>query len=239
MSAARGPIVAVIFDYGGVISAPLFDDLAGFETRMGYPAGSIRRLMFGDSHSHLGGGDPVDGAYDEGPVHDFHLLEMGRLSLADYLEGLMARAPEIVGRSLDLSAYEEFASSMPMRVQWPIVHRIRRLHADGLALALLTNNVKEFGDSWRTTFPVDELFSVVVDSSDVGMRKPDPAIYVLTCERLGVEPADAMFLDDNADNVAAADALGIETVLVGADPLAAIRDLDAILDGRGTRGRVR
>jgi hypothetical protein len=48
-----------------------------------------------------------------------------------------------------------------------------------------------------------------------------------------------MFLDDNADNVAAADALGIETVLVGADPLAAIRDLDAILDGRGTRGRVR
>jgi putative hydrolase of the HAD superfamily len=117
-------------------------------------------------------------------------------------------------------------------VHWPIVHRIRRLRDDGMPLALLTNNVKEFGSSWRATFPVDELFPVVIDSSEVGLRKPDPRIYELTCERVGVVPTAVVFLDDNLENVCAAESLGIETVHVGPDPLATIRDLDAILERR-------
>ena len=60
------------------------------------------------------------------------------------------------------------------------------------------------------------------------MRKPDRRIYELTCERAGVDPEAVVFLDDNADNVAAARALGIETVHVGDDPFAAIAELDAI-----------
>ena len=118
-------------------------------------------------------------------------------------------------------------------MQWPIVHEIRRLREEGIAVALLTNNVKEFGDSWRASFPVDELFEIVVDSSEVGMRKPDPRIYELTCSRAGVRPDESVFLDDNVDNVAAARALGIETVHVGRDPLATIAELRAILDRRG------
>ena len=238
MSSTTGPVEAVIFDYGGVISERFFDELGSFEDRMGYPRGSVHRLMFGAVEIH-GGGDPVDGAYDEGPVHDFHLLEMGRLSLLDYLNGLIARAPDVIGQTLDFTAYQEFASSMPVLVQWPMVHRIRRLRDDGMPLALLTNNVKEFGTAWRATFPVDELFPIVVDSSEVGMRKPDPAIYELTCDRLRIRPEVAVFLDDNLDNVRAAGALGIETVLVGREPLAAIAELDALLERRGTRARVR
>ena len=65
------------------------------------------------------------------------------------------------------------------------------------------------------------------------MRKPDPRIYELTCELAGVDPEAAVFLDDNADNVEAASALGIETVHVGVDPFAAIAELDAILDAAG------
>ena len=103
-----------------------------------------------------------------------------------------------------------------------------------MKLGLLTNNVKEFGEHWRSTFPIDELFEVVVDSSHVGMRKPDPEIYLLTCEQLAVEPADAVFVDDNADNVAAARALGMETVHFGDDPRVALAELDAILDRRGS-----
>ena len=234
-------IEGVIFDYGGVISARLFDGLDGFEASMGYPKGAVGRLMFGDTNDHLshgrpsGGGDPMDGAADDGPVHDFHLLEMGRLSLADYMSGLVERAPEVLGRPLDLDAYAEFSRSMPLLVQWPVVHEIRRLKDEGVRLALLTNNVKEFGSAWRATFPVDELFPVVVDSSEVGMRKPDPRIYELTCERVGVRPAAAVFLDDNEDNVAAAAGIGIETVLVGRDPRETIADLRAILDRRGVR----
>ena len=70
-------------------------------------------------------------------------------------------------------------------------------------------------------FPV-ELFEVVVDSSDVGMRKPDREIYELTCELAGVDPAATVFVDDNADNVAAAARLGMETVHFGQDPCDAI-----------------
>jgi epoxide hydrolase-like predicted phosphatase len=75
---------------------------------------------------------------------------------------------------------------------------------------------------------------VVIDSSEVGLRKPDPRIYELTCERVGVEPTAAVFLDDNVENVAAARALGIESVLVPPDPLVTIAELDQILERRGT-----
>ena len=87
----------------------------------------------------------------------------------------------------------------------------------------------------RATFPVDELFDVVVDSSEVGMRKPDPRIYLLTCERLVVPPGASVFVDDNRDNVEAARTVGIEAVHFGDEPLSAINELDAILERRGTR----
>jgi putative hydrolase of the HAD superfamily len=237
VGSGAGRVEAVIFDYGGVISTRLFDDLWPFEEEMGLPRGSVYRLMFSDLDAGDDGGDAVDGAHDgaagDHPVHDFHRLETGDITLDVYIAGLVQRAPEVLGRPLDLNAYWQYAARLPLLVQWPVVHRIRRLRDDGMALALLTNNVKEFGSAWRAAFPVDELFRVVVDSSEVGLRKPDPRIYELTCERLGVAPASAVFLDDNRDNVGAATALGIESVLVGPDPRTTIRDLDAILDRRG------
>jgi putative hydrolase of the HAD superfamily len=217
----HGAIEAVIFDYGGVISVRLLSDLSRFESMMGYPIGSVRELMFGP--------DAAEGAIS----HDFHRLETGDLALADYLVGLERRAPEVLGRPLDLEAYRAFTAASAIAVHWPVVHRVRRLRDDGMRLALLTNNVREFGDSWRATFPVEELFPTVVDSSEVGMRKPDPAIFEHTCALLDVEPTAAVFLDDLPENVAAAAALGLETVEFGIDPLASLAELDAILDRRG------
>jgi len=217
------PIEAVIFDYGGVISVRLLDDLGEFEKDMGYPPGSVKELMFG--------------AETPGVVHDYHRLETGHLSLVEYLAGLERRAPDVLGRPLDLEAYRAFTAASALAVQWPIVHRIRALRDDGVRLALLTNNVREFGDAWRATFPVSELFATVVDSCEVGMRKPDPAIYEHTCALLDVAPTATVFLDDNADNVAAARALGVETVHVGPDPLVTIAELDAVLDRRGVTRR--
>ena len=223
---APGVIEAVIFDYGGVISARFLRDLHVFEDEMGYPRGSVEELMFGPSAS-----------TDDETVHDFHRLETGHLSLVEYLQGLERRAPEVLGRPLDLAAYRAFAGASAVAVHWPVVHHIRRLLDTPLRLALLTNNVREFGDAWRATFPVEELFSTVVDSSAVGMRKPDPAIYAYTCDLLEVSPSAAVFLDDNDDNIAAAAAMGIETVHVGVDPIVAIDELDAILERRGVSSR--
>jgi putative hydrolase of the HAD superfamily len=233
------PVELVIFDYGGVISLRMLNGLEHFEAKMGYPRGSVTRLMFGESSSHLAealGGDPGDGVAPDDRLHDFHLLEMGRIDLAEYMTRLVERAPGVLGRPLDFDAYREFTASTPVSIHWAVVHRIRALHESGVGLALLTNNVREFGDTWRATFPVD-LFPVVVDSSEVGMRKPDRRIYELTCELAGADPEAAVFLDDNSDNVVAASALGIETVHVGADPFAALAELDAILTRRGLAGR--
>ena len=224
-AAARGAVEAVIFDYGGVISVRLLGDLSGFEAQMGYRPGSVSELMFGTS------------GVADGSVHDFHRLETGHLSLADYLAGLERRAPAVLGQPLDFGAYQAFTAASAIAVHWPVVHRVRALRSEGLRLALLTNNVKEFGNAWRATFPVDELFPVVVDSSEVGMRKPDRAIYEHTCALLDVDPTAAVFVDDLEENVAAAEALGLETVRFGPDPVVSLGELDAILARRGVRPR--
>lgn len=233
-------IEAVVFDYGGVISSPLFRGIGNFESASGYPAGSLLRLAFGEvayvgvegrtvAESLDGDGPPDDGRQH----HDWHRLERGEIDFATYFGRLQDRAPEILGQELDIGAYQRFMASSAPGVHWPIVHRIRELKTTGLALALLTNNIAEFSDHWRATFPVDELFPIVVDSSAVGLRKPDPAIYTLTLERLGTPPAATVFLDDNAANIGAARTLGMETVHVGENPWAAVAELDIILERRG------
>src|SRR5439155_9687039 len=171
---AEAPVEAVVFDYGGVISSPLFRGIGRFEAEMGYPPGSVFELMFGEVHYPgvegiaLTRDDATAPRPDDEVVrHDFHRLEIGEMSLAEYMSRLVERAPTVLGRPIDFAAYQRFTAEMPMGVHWPVVHRIRELRDVGLRLALLTNNVKEFGDSWRAMFPVDDLFEVIVDSSAV------------------------------------------------------------------------
>jgi epoxide hydrolase-like predicted phosphatase len=178
--------------------------------------------------------DAVEAAGEATDVPDWHLLEKGLIDFATYFERIRDRAPSVLGRPIDLDAYGRFMRSSAPGVHWMVVHRIRSLKRSGLRLGLLTNNVKEFGEHWRATFPIEELFEEIVDSSHVGMRKPDAEIYLLMCKRMGIEPSDAVFVDDNADNVAAARALGMEAVHFGADPWAALHELDAVLERRGT-----
>ena len=86
-----------------------------------------------------------------------------------------------------------------------VADKVRALRAQGLRMGIVTNNVREFSERWRRLIPVDELFDDVVDSSAVGLRKPNPDIYHLALRRLGVtRPGAAIFLDDFAPNVDAA-----------------------------------
>jgi putative hydrolase of the HAD superfamily len=100
----------------------------------------------------------------------------------------------------------------------------------GLRFALCTNNVREWEARWRAMLPVDELFEVVVDSAFVGVRKPDPAIYRLTCERLGVAPERCVFVDDVEVNCTAAAELGMAAVRFR-DNAQAIAEIRAALGG--------
>jgi len=238
-------ISTVIFDFGGVISSPLFVGIGAFEEAEGYPKGSLLQLLFGETH-YIGvegravaaaiADDPdaaeAAGAVDDEP--DWHLLEKGQIDVATYFTRLAERAPAILGTEIDMESYGRFWRSTAPGVHWMVVHKIRELKGRGLRLGLLTNNVKEFGDHWRTMFPLEELFEEVVDSSHVGMRKPEREIYALTCSRMGVEPGEAVFIDDNLDNVEAARAYGMETVHFGENPWDALAEIDAILERCGT-----
>jgi putative hydrolase of the HAD superfamily len=246
-------ISTVIFDYGGVISSPLFIGIGAFEESEGFAKGSLLELLFGDTH-YIGvegravaaevadeitdavAADPdaIEAAGSARDEPDWHLLEKGAIDVATYFDRMVEKAPAVLGRSLDMDAYGRFWRSTAPGVHWMVVHKMRELKDRGLRVGLLTNNVKEFGEHWRATFPV-EMCDEIVDSSHVGMRKPERAIYALTCTRMGITPDEAVFVDDNADNIAAARAFGMEVVHFGEQPWAALAELDAILERRGVQ----
>jgi putative hydrolase of the HAD superfamily len=93
-----------------------------------------------------------------------------------------------------------------------MIDYMRALGRRGYKLAICTNNVREWAHHWRSMLPVDEIFDVVVDSAFVGTRKPEPEIYRITLERLSVDPAAALFVDDLELNCDAARELGLSAV---------------------------
>jgi epoxide hydrolase-like predicted phosphatase len=214
-------IEAVIFDYGGVLSTTPFAGIAEFERQMGYPEQSLARLLFGPGASPQGPTEHI-------PDHDWHLLETGRLTLDEFHDRLVSRSQEALGKPLDLGVYAQFLRELGVGVHWMMIHRVRELRAEGYRTAILTNNVKEWGRYWKESIPLDE-FEVIVDSCDVGLRKPDPEIFRLTCQRLDVAPEAAVFLDDTRRHVEAARSVGLQAILVR-DPWEALAELDAILE---------
>lgn len=104
--------------------------------------------------------------------------------------------------------------------------------------AALTNNFKSRASGDRFASALSELqplFDVIVQSAEEGIRKPDPAIYRVACERLGVAPAGCVFLDDIGRNLKPASAMGMRTIRVDAADHTggrALRTLASTLGGR-------
>ncbi|MEA2246994.1 MAG: putative hydrolase of the superfamily [Solirubrobacteraceae bacterium] len=208
-------ITTVISDFGGVLTSPLVPAFAALNEEAGLDDGAL-----GTALTRVAG---RDGA------HPLHELECGRMTEAVFLERLMAQLREDVGRDVALHAFsEQFFGHL--RLNEELLSYLTELRDRGYRLALLTNNVREWEPRWRAMLPVDELFELVVDSAFEGMRKPDPAIYELTCERLGVAPEECLFVDDFERNCAAAEALGMRAVWFR-DNSQAIQEMRAALDG--------
>ena len=220
---SASPVRAVVFDYAGVLGTPPFDGVNEWEREMGYPEGGTFRVMM------RGGYLEVDSG------HGFHQVETGKLGLREFLSQAAEGSEELLdGLTFDTAAYLRFLAEPRFGAQWPIVHRARDLRAAGYKVAILTNNIPEWESIWTATIPID-WFDAVVDSCVVGCRKPRPEIYRLTCARLGVEPTEAVFLDDMAQNVEGARAVGMDAVLVD-DVREALAELDEILTRRGGPG---
>jgi putative hydrolase of the HAD superfamily len=191
-------IEAVVSDFGGVLTTPLADAFAAIQEEDGLDPGALGAALRRIAER--------DGA------HPLHELERGHMTEHDFLAALAAQLREDLGRPVEMRSFPEryFARLAPNQA---MVGFLRELRGRGYRLAMLTNNVREWEPRWRAMLPVDALFDVVVDSAFVGLRKPDPAIYRLTCDRLGVAPSRCLFVDDVAVNCAAATDLGMTAVL--------------------------
>jgi epoxide hydrolase-like predicted phosphatase len=212
-----GEIDAVLFDFGGVFTSSPFDAAEELGATLGAAPGRVLEIVFGPYH--------------EDTDHPWHRLERGEIPLVEARDAIIA-----LGRAegIDTDPFRLFAlMATGGGARAAMVDRAQRIVASGYRTALVTNNAHEFRESWRKLVPANELFHVVVDSSEVGVRKPDPRIFALALEKLGgIRPERALFLDDAASNVAAAEKLGIRSVLVRPDLADALAALDALLAPR-------
>lgn len=205
---------AVVFDFGGVYTASPFDAMKGAADDLGISHEHVLELIFG--------------SYEKDTDHPWHQAERGEIGLEACRDAIRDHAAT---QGIDLDLYEmlrHLASGGGVREV--VVEATRGIRGRGLKTGLLTNNVAEFAELWRPLLPLDELFDVVVDSSAVGMRKPDAAIFLHTLDLMGgIAPERSIFLDDFAGNVAAAEAVGMTAILVEPDPTSALRRLDDLL----------
>ena len=189
------PIRAVISDFGGVLTNPLWEAFAAWNETAGADPGVL--------------GMALQTAAEERGEHPLYELEKGLLTEDEFTAIVQEQLPG----EIKLDGFREVYFSH-LHPNEPMIELMRELRGRGLRMAMLTNNVREWEPLWRAKLPVDEIFEVVVDSAFVGMRKPEREIYELTLERLGggVRAEECVFVDDVDVNCAMAAELGMTPV---------------------------
>jgi putative hydrolase of the HAD superfamily len=178
---------AVLFDFGGVLTTPVWDSFSAFCRTEGLDPDAIKTLFRTDPEA----------------LKDLRGLETGELSEADF--------EATFGKRLGLENPDGLIDSMfaGMKPVDSMVEAVRQLRSSGLLTGLVSN-------SWSTAHYdrklLAELFDTVVISAEVRMHKPQPEIYRLAAERLGVEPAACLFVDDLKENCEGAEAVGMTAI---------------------------
>jgi len=195
--AASNGIRAIVCDFGGVLTTPLLGSFERVQDEIQIPAESLGKAL---REASKGRGD--------NPLFE---LERGEMSEAAFLDLLSTQLEPLLGHRPHLHRFREvyFDALDPNE---PMIELMRELKASGLKMAMLTNNVREWEPLWRSMMPVDEIFEAVVDSAFVGCRKPEPRIYELTLERIGMAAEACLFVDDLQPNCDGAEAIGMSAV---------------------------
>ncbi len=202
-------IRAALFDFGGVILSSPFEAFATFERDRGLPDGFLRSVN---------ATDPDTNAWARLERNEVSIAEFGPAFAADSA----ALGHEIDGRDVLGLLMGELRPAM--------VEAVRRC-SERLITGLLTNNFvlgEGHVDRESEMGAVLSLFDGVIESSKVGVRKPDPRFYEMACEQLGIEANEAVFLDDLGVNLKPARAMGMTTIKVG-DPDVAIAELEVVV----------
>ncbi|HZB70550.1 MAG TPA: HAD-IA family hydrolase [Acidimicrobiales bacterium] len=202
-----GEVRAVLWDFGGVILSSPFEAFARYERERGLPEGFLRQLN---------ATNPDTNAWAK--------LERSEVDLAGFAELYEAEA-DAAGHRVEAGAVLALLSG---ELRPAMVQALRRIREEGLAQACLTNNVAGTEAVRPELAEVMALFDTVLESSKLGVRKPDPRFYDLALEAVGVAPSEAVFLDDLGVNLKPARALGIRTIKV-VDPTEALAELQGVL----------
>jgi epoxide hydrolase-like predicted phosphatase len=187
---------ALVVDYGGVLTEPLDDAMAQWCAAERVSAEGFAAVMkdwLGTSSGEAALTNPVHG------------LERGELTIEEFERELAQRLRTVDGGAVEAAGllarmFAGFEAPQPAMLE-----ALRQARSAGLRTALLSN-------SWGLDYPRagwDELFDTVVISGEVGMRKPEPEIYLLAASRLGVAAAECVFVDDLAPNIRGAVAVGM------------------------------
>lgn len=202
-------VQAVIWDFGGVISSSPFEAFATLEAQRGLPRDFIRLVNATNHH---------DNAWAK--------LERAELDL-DGFDALFAQESRALGHEV------RGADVLPLLagvIRPEMVEALRRI-GERLKTGCITNNFRAagaspFGSLYKAE--VMGLFHHVIESAKIGLRKPDPRIYRMMSDALGVEPTQCVFLDDLGVNLKPAREMGMRTIKVG-DPAVAIDELQTIV----------
>jgi putative hydrolase of the HAD superfamily len=200
-----------MFDFGGVITDSPFDAFEGYERAEGLPVGTIRAIN---------STDPDTNAWAR--------LERGDVDLSEFCELFEAEA-QAAGYRLDARAV---MARLVGEVRPAMVEALRRC-SKRFKTACLTNNFVLDDRADQTTARPDiaeayALFDVVLESSKLGVRKPDPRFYEMACEIVDVAPTEVVYLDDLGINLKPARAMGMHTIKV-TSPEVALEELAAIV----------
>ncbi|XP_077604208.1 acyl-CoA dehydrogenase family member 10 [Crocuta crocuta] len=206
-----GPYRAVIFDMGGVLIPSPGRVAAEWELQNDIPPGTILKAF-------ISGGE-------NGPWMKFM---RGEITAEDFLQQFERLCSEISKTSVPVGSFFSLLTSEQVAKQFPVMtEAITQIRAKGLQTAVLSNNF--YLPNGKSFLPLDrKQFDVVVESCLEGVCKPDPRIYRLCLERLGLQPSESIFLDDLGPNLKAAASLGIHTILVH-DPETAVKELETHL----------
>jgi len=212
-SHAKTPL-AVLWDFGGVILSSPFDAFNRYEAEAGLPKDFLRGLNTRN---------PDTNAWAK--------MERSEVSLQGFVD-LFEEEARLQGQRVEGWKILQ-ALSGDIRPQ--MVEALRRCKAT-FRVACITNNMKagegpgmaRSPEKARAVAEILSLFEHVVESSKVGVRKPDPRIYQHACDLLGVPPDRCIYLDDLGINLKPARALGMRTIKV-VDPDVAIDELQSMV----------
>ena len=197
-------IRAVIFDFGGVFTSSPFEAFNRYERERGFPENLIRRI---NSTNHL-----------ENAWARFERSEVD-------LDGFdTAFAAEAKAFGYDLPG-RDVIPLLSGDVRPEMVEALRRIKTR-FKTGCITNNVPSMqaigADRPDNLYrrEIVEMFDEMIESSKLGIRKPDPRIYALMCEKLTVAPEECVYLDDLGGNLKPARAMGMITIRVETGPQA-------------------